>query len=74
MRINTLIKNLEKFKKEHGNIEVSLDLENIIENSDHGEYTHEPYLTLKVEMISTMSMDTCKVSKPKTNVVIRVRE
>ena len=72
MRINTLIQRLEKIKKQYGSIEICLDLENIKNNPGYDEYFYEPYITLKVHPLETMSVATGKLSKPKPTVIVGV--
>lgn len=69
MRISEVIGSLKKFKKERGDLEVLLDLNNIQDNSGHGEYTHEADFSFKIEKIHKYDADIGRMSKSKRNVL-----
>jgi hypothetical protein len=72
MKLSEMVKKLNSLKKEHGDVEVYVDLKNIEDNGGHDEYNYEADINFRTAKIGTLNMDTQKVSKPKKSVVLYI--
>ncbi len=57
MKISEMVTKLNELKKDNGDLEVFIDLKSVIENGEHGEYTHEEEIELKVDKILIYDAD-----------------
>jgi hypothetical protein len=57
MRISEFIKKLEGIKQRDGDLEVLIDLRSVIDDGDHGEYSHEEAIKMTVERIGQYDAD-----------------
>ena len=69
MKISQMVKKLNSIKKQHGDLEVFVDLKNVELNAGHDEYTLEEDIHFKTESIGTYNADDCTISKRKRKVL-----
>ena len=69
MKISELIKDLNKYKKEHGDIHICVDAK-VFSESYQGEKMAYESLQTKIVKMPFMNMDTGVVSKRKYNTVV----
>lgn len=71
MKISELVRTLNAQKKSLGDVEVLLDLEDVLEKGDHGEYTHEASITLTPVKIGMYNADKGTISR-RTHKVLSI--
>lgn len=66
MKISEMVKRLNTLKKEHGDLEVFVDLKNVDYHGGHCEYTHESEINLDLIKLHSYNADNSTMSKKKS--------
>lgn len=74
MNISALVEKLNGIKSAYGDLEVCIDLANIKDNSDHGEYSYEPMINIDVDEVEFLDMDGNKFLPKEKAVLLRIEE